>query len=112
MKKIIPIIFLTVFGFFVFVFSTGLFANGGLSKEEEMQNIHATALLSLSNKNIKKAEKYFFSGGEIAVSIKFFVKLTSAYTVEDINNSIMIKFIIILKILINILFIVQVFSNS
>ena len=59
-----------VFVVFMFLLSTVSYAAEKLSKEEEMQNLHATALLSLTNENLASAEKSFNSAGKIAISIK------------------------------------------
>ncbi|MEA3347122.1 MAG: hypothetical protein U9Q21_03425, partial [Candidatus Auribacterota bacterium] len=59
-----------VFVIFMFLLSTVSYAVTKLSKEEEMQNTHATALLALTNENLVSAEKYFNSAGKIAISIK------------------------------------------
>ncbi len=59
-----------VFVIFMFLLSTVSYAAEKLSKEEEMQNLHAAALLSLTNENLTSAEKSFNSAGKIAISIK------------------------------------------
>ena len=59
-----------IFVIFVLLLSTLSRAAGKLSEEEEMQNLHATALLALTNENLTSAEKSFNSAGKIAISIK------------------------------------------